>query len=459
DADDEILGTLAHLERLKRRRREILEDLNAVTSPVLSLPPELICEIFLHCYLPPSVLPTAKDAPLLLTQVCRRWRTIALSTPLLWSTVTVALLLSSTPTAGAQNMLEMWLERGANCPLSVSLIPDSGNDRSPNALFVQIRETSHRWRELHVARPIFDWAILFHRDTVWNLPELVKLSLLLPGGVRPPSGFSRNDVSNLTDLPSLREVYLGGFSPLTIRLPWSQLTTIHADNLYPSECLVTLAHSTQLVSGTFSLWSSVFHATVPDPFPPLSHLKSLSITGDRCVELLEHLTLSALPAFSICFEPGSDFGPLNRFLARASALTELSLRCPGAAALGPLISALEAHPALHAVSLSLDIGITNSIFLHVLKSTPGFLPNLRRLTITERIDRYNEMPLDDSVITGMLHARRTIGLTSFTLITNHVFRDIHWMFAALGREGLHITLRSHGSGPFLRVYFDSAKIN
>ncbi|KAJ3929602.1 MAG: hypothetical protein NXY57DRAFT_899778, partial [Lentinula lateritia] len=56
------------------------------------LPPELISEIFIHCLTMPG--PELKGsyqfffrcsyAPFFLSQVCRRWRTVALSTPALW---------------------------------------------------------------------------------------------------------------------------------------------------------------------------------------------------------------------------------------------------------------------------------------------------------------------------------------------------------------------------------------
>ncbi|KAJ6531126.1 hypothetical protein B0H19DRAFT_967132, partial [Mycena capillaripes] len=54
-------------------------------NPVLRLPPELTSEIFLFC-LPDSEfnVPNSTTAPLLLCQIFRRWRDIALATPGLW---------------------------------------------------------------------------------------------------------------------------------------------------------------------------------------------------------------------------------------------------------------------------------------------------------------------------------------------------------------------------------------
>ncbi|KAF8872286.1 hypothetical protein BD779DRAFT_349413 [Infundibulicybe gibba] len=57
-----------------------------VRRAVFDLPVEVLGEIFLHC-LPPGKWGSLseRDAPWLLIKVCRSWREVALSTPLLWS--------------------------------------------------------------------------------------------------------------------------------------------------------------------------------------------------------------------------------------------------------------------------------------------------------------------------------------------------------------------------------------
>ncbi|KAJ6570464.1 hypothetical protein DFH09DRAFT_831302, partial [Mycena vulgaris] len=59
--------------------------------PVLTLPYEITSEVFIKS-LPPSPIftkdfkngPNSFEAPLLLSQICREWRSIAISTPHLW---------------------------------------------------------------------------------------------------------------------------------------------------------------------------------------------------------------------------------------------------------------------------------------------------------------------------------------------------------------------------------------
>ncbi|KAJ7084938.1 hypothetical protein C8R44DRAFT_541434, partial [Mycena epipterygia] len=57
----------------------------AIVYPVLTIPNELTAKIFIRC-LPDHgrVRPSEIAAPLLLAQVCRQWRDVALDTGDLW---------------------------------------------------------------------------------------------------------------------------------------------------------------------------------------------------------------------------------------------------------------------------------------------------------------------------------------------------------------------------------------
>jgi len=76
--DDEIAKQVEILQALKQRRNEI--------APVSSLPVEVLDQIFI--LLAPCASQLAELRPLIsITQVCRRWRSYALSSPRLWTTV------------------------------------------------------------------------------------------------------------------------------------------------------------------------------------------------------------------------------------------------------------------------------------------------------------------------------------------------------------------------------------
>nr|GAT57132.1 predicted protein [Mycena chlorophos] len=85
-----------------------LELFRLSTYPTLSLPPELLSEIFIHC-LPAAGVDSSStndtQAPLLLTQVCKTWKRVALSTPQLWTAL------------NCNFDSESWADRGSSMPL------------------------------------------------------------------------------------------------------------------------------------------------------------------------------------------------------------------------------------------------------------------------------------------------------------------------------------------------------
>ncbi|KAE9400643.1 hypothetical protein BT96DRAFT_818902, partial [Gymnopus androsaceus JB14] len=86
--NSKILQLKQELQALATRRstiRSFIRSHNALLSPMRRLPAEVLSEIFFHC-LPTDRNPvrSIKEAPLLFTRVCSRWRSIALESPRLW---------------------------------------------------------------------------------------------------------------------------------------------------------------------------------------------------------------------------------------------------------------------------------------------------------------------------------------------------------------------------------------
>ncbi|KAJ7693884.1 hypothetical protein B0H17DRAFT_840283, partial [Mycena rosella] len=74
------------LDSLQTQLQNVQHQLDAIVYPVLTLPPEITSEIFVHC-LPDRRkwdVVNPKEAPLLLMHVCSAWRNITISTPALW---------------------------------------------------------------------------------------------------------------------------------------------------------------------------------------------------------------------------------------------------------------------------------------------------------------------------------------------------------------------------------------
>ncbi|KAK6978014.1 F-box domain-containing protein [Favolaschia claudopus] len=79
-------------ERLSVLRSEKLEIKNRLDSYTYSaLPNEITAEIFLQFLPPYPVAPPmlGPRSPILLTKICRQWREVALTTPMLWRAITL----------------------------------------------------------------------------------------------------------------------------------------------------------------------------------------------------------------------------------------------------------------------------------------------------------------------------------------------------------------------------------
>ncbi|KAH7869706.1 uncharacterized protein C8R40DRAFT_720048 [Lentinula edodes] len=118
--------------RLRKARGEILR-YRSILSGIRRLPPEILSEIFVHCMRPiPTTKhrigrfktypnPSPRNALYALSQVCRKWRNVALSTPALWCNLTIA---HETPTAHEtySQIIQHCSERSRVSPLYITLL-------------------------------------------------------------------------------------------------------------------------------------------------------------------------------------------------------------------------------------------------------------------------------------------------------------------------------------------------
>ncbi|KAK7014325.1 hypothetical protein R3P38DRAFT_1449319 [Favolaschia claudopus] len=114
-------------ERLSTLRADLLEvkdRLDSYTYPVLTLPSEITAEIFLQFLslyrdFPPMSGP---HSPIFLTTICRQWREVALTTPMLWRAIRlprVGPMSDAGRIEAAASAVSLWLRRSRSCPLSI----------------------------------------------------------------------------------------------------------------------------------------------------------------------------------------------------------------------------------------------------------------------------------------------------------------------------------------------------
>ncbi|KAG2153855.1 hypothetical protein DEU56DRAFT_771399 [Suillus clintonianus] len=156
-AEIEAIHVRISLQREKRCAVEsrILEN-KARISPVKFLPTEILQQIFKSC-LPNDryVIPHIMSAPLLLCQICRRWRDIAQATPELWSSIDVhdwGIWTADIYTA----MVTRWLAAARTRPLAVSVVCLQKwdwfrhYDPTQSGLFRLLASHSVQFHDLHI---------------------------------------------------------------------------------------------------------------------------------------------------------------------------------------------------------------------------------------------------------------------------------------------------------------------
>ncbi|KAJ7130392.1 hypothetical protein C8R44DRAFT_65393 [Mycena epipterygia] len=237
--------------RSLRPERDLLQSrLDAYTYPVLTLPNEIVSEIFIN-FLP--VYPKRRPvigllSPTLLCQICRKWRDIALSTPSLWRAVTVSFL-ERVPPEENLRLLEAFMNHSASCPLSIDFECGINSRKALGSglldEFIQAI-TSHRarWEHLKLHGPL--GAL---RSIEGPLPFLRALTILVYFG-------EEYEVDSAVTLafhqaPVLKKVDISGYDGFkeiyyTI-LPWSQLTVLTIWLISAHECGKILDAAVNLV--------------------------------------------------------------------------------------------------------------------------------------------------------------------------------------------------------------------
>ncbi|THU96894.1 hypothetical protein K435DRAFT_82603 [Dendrothele bispora CBS 962.96] len=162
----EILNLMNELERIERERRAIQDLVDAhYASLAPTVPDDVLSEIFMHC-LPETYNATRSlsEAPLLLGQVCRRWREVSLSTPRLWTSLHIVIPTDADPDVlcsileSRRKGVEAWLGRSGVLPLSISIYSkfSSGCRRHPETiacirrLMDSFTRLSSRWRDVEL---------------------------------------------------------------------------------------------------------------------------------------------------------------------------------------------------------------------------------------------------------------------------------------------------------------------
>ncbi|KAJ7137273.1 hypothetical protein C8R46DRAFT_1138034 [Mycena filopes] len=443
DADAEVV-TLS-------RRLDDLLPIHAVEKttyyPVLTLPVELILEIFCWTLVPPwaETEITPLERPLRLGQICRLWRDVALSTPSLYSTLDIPLR-RQIPQSYLSR-IQTVVSRTAALPLTISLTAQyrvaGGSEavrlRAMADLLNILAPHSRAWADISFKTPpdpLNTLSPIHHQ-----LPQLRSLALLLE--FMPADGLFG---TMFNDAPRLRKLHLSNFGSQKSALPWAQLTSLHLDTFRLDKFAEMLAWTPNVVE---LMVADIFEGPVPPAIPRLAHLESIIFTFTSCY--LQAIILSLLDARPRKLKLGvydlSPFSPSNP--ASLAAVECLSVDIDAASAQSSSIEGLTPMSSLQTLKITAhDLTKSTGFSLHPiicrLTEDATFLPALTSLTFILLEDDWDGVdPLFDMVtLSDMLCARWNHGLRAFDLLSRRPLPPLDSRLVGLTALGMQIRLET-----------------
>ncbi|KAJ7854660.1 hypothetical protein B0H13DRAFT_2206211 [Mycena leptocephala] len=415
----QIAALAAQMAPLRAEREMVSVDLATIVYPVLTLPNEIIAEIFIQ-----YVDEHPNRSPMRLASVCRLWRAVAVSTCKLWTYFNSGHRFTCHPGSGFDtrphlaDLLLCWLPRAGRLPLDICLkLPTSPSPESDQILRI-LGQYSSQWKSLDLAS---NGPFSFPADVRGPFPHLTTVALWAH-----PSSLGATTIPTLVNAPHLREVQLDAIELVDWRtsVPWTQLTNL--DLLFHDvlECLEILTYTPNLEVLTFR----TDHGP-EDPIllaPPMLHrLHTLKLGPDGGNELLPYLNLPALDDLRLSSVTWESVEAVAALITRSGCSpTTLLLSFYDPEEVECMHDFLSRVPSARSLHM-LCPGITNAHFriLFDSLSEDPILPALTSLIIDECV---TEIPLRP--LLRMLAARRApiagvSQLKSFRLIFHQEYQD------------------------------------
>ncbi|KAJ7643582.1 hypothetical protein FB45DRAFT_1052524 [Roridomyces roridus] len=472
---------------------------DAIVYPVLSLPLDITSQIFQTCTcvnldsgmsilagerIMPLVFPRPANAPLLLTQVCREWRQIALANPSLWRSL---YLVDALP----PEAVDTWLLRAGNLPLAYHMLCYGLEPRLVALAKTSIAHAA-RWQDAqfkippdtlaefdfgqqllpHLRHLSLDMLLKSTAELRWkgvpsvHIPQkpesLPTDSQILPSLNLPHSFVFRDITICIGNAPLLVDVHLCLIlRGVKVELPWLQLTALTLRAMDLSECITLVAQCLQLQKLDIS---GITGAT--DPCPPfiMPHLQSLRSNWSNNT-ILAHVTLPRLEVLTVIGGNTLQDVEVITELARRSdfPLQRLGIAGDTRVSVQILRSCLAALPA-SVDHLTLDYrnapGIDTLAVFSWLNGADLF-PRLQHLTL--HCHSAQRLPEQNRTFVDILQKRRsTLELVDVVLSLPHPLLPAHMpgeavmdQLRALALAGMKIRVKIRGTKEDVRVAFDS----
>jgi hypothetical protein len=342
----ELEAQISHLERsllaLCIEKMLAQERLDSYKYPVLELPNEIVSDVFMHFLPPYPLFPPLISllSPTLLTQICGRWREIALGTPALWRAISSYHESIHIPYDLVIHAFDTWLSRSCCCPLSLRY------SRSSRQLEVLAAVVPHRSRWEHLELCLRE----SHAVLDGPMPLLRYLDLRLI-----ESSAHATEAVSCHEMPLLRTVVLNYNATSSVILPWAQLMSLTLLGLYPSECVPILQQTSSLIRFKLLLPDLGFDGLEPDIALPCLESLTLELAEPGARPVTDFLKTFIVPALRSLEIPEQFFEPnpiesLTVFISKSGCkLEEVHITGPRSV---PESSYLEAFPSIPRFSFS-----------------------------------------------------------------------------------------------------------
>ena len=341
----------------------LLTKISSVLSPIKALPFEMLSEIFSHCVSGPVDLSLWESNVLeswSISQVCSRWRDVALQTPSLWNNIAVMFRGSRRRNWDCLiHLTEIYLSRTRHSLISLRIV--ASPSRGPLAAISRHGLTTLIQPYLGQLRHLSLQPAEAFKDLLWlpcgRVNALETVSLSFERGIYGlPLTMSESPLTLFDAASSLRMAHLSTLSAdLCICLPWAQITHLDftGSSFTPQKYHTMIRQCTNLISCTCGM---VRQREAPYAIPPtvLKNLEVAIFAGDNNTAYAHFLRPFILPSIrqlevSFVYDAGQpgddevllikrsscvlkrlvikDFGPDRAFelLAELPSLTELRL--------------------------------------------------------------------------------------------------------------------------------------
>ncbi|KAH0587207.1 hypothetical protein H2248_012613 [Termitomyces sp. 'cryptogamus'] len=269
--------------------------MTSIEAPIHCLPVEVLGLVFIYTldplcdrrHYPPEVI----EPPIVLCGVCRRWRNVAISMPMLWSVFNAY----SRGKKDDMALYRLWLERTRGAPLVINF-DKYYHDREFDAALNLFCSHSSQWADVTIILQPLTYAKLL-RLRPEDVP-LLKRVHILGEELRFTKDDANNIISTLAQIPTLSNLTWSFHIPENIfSLTWPNLRRFSTGMpLQTTECLALLSCFPQIEDIVFDTYVHC-PIDVASSAVTVESLRSLSIRSlDDPAELFNALTLPSLNA-------------------------------------------------------------------------------------------------------------------------------------------------------------------